>query len=249
MTTEAPTANLTAQAQGISKQAKTARKNAGKTDHPDAAMIQPYAIQASTTRTVTIIALAEAIAIVALVFGIVSMLPLKSIRPVYVGFDNVDARTVTIYPEEGFLPDRRTLAEAQAQDYVIQRESISSIGDANNDRIGFVQLMSDQSVYTAYRNFQESDEGPIKQAVQRNWTRSIEIESVSHATLAEDVVTVNFTMEDRKEVTGELLNSRTFQANVQYTFEPSRVPPQNPYFNPVGFTVVNYSLAPRDTVQ
>lgn len=171
--------------------------------------------------------------------AIVSLAPLKEVRPFVVNFGDRSEVVATIDPITEDVGGFDALARSLAQEYVIMRHSVVASAKEMERRWrpgdGFVYLASSSDVYRAFL----SEAISLSEQVQgRGVTVSILVNSVS--TLVPGAqYQVEFVMETRDKA-GKVILAKPFVSVLDVEFSAIATETRNRLTNPTGFTVVGY---------
>lgn len=174
-----------------------------------------------------------------LTIAIVSLFPLKEVRPFAVNFGEKSDVVATIDPITADVGGFDTLARGLAQDYVIMRHAVVASPKEMErrwrpgDSIIFLQSSPD-----VYQTFLREALG-VSQAVQgQGVSVSIDIKSVS-TTQPGAQYQVEFVMETHDKA-GKVILSKAFVATLDVEWNAVDTATSNRLTNPTGFTVIGY---------
>jgi type IV secretory pathway component VirB8 len=176
---------------------------------------------------------------------LVSLMPLKEIRPFLVQVVDEGSVAASIKPIQDTFEAKDILTEKLVRDYVINRHEILRSEPVMASRWrgeGIVGTMTDPR---EYRRFRDSVTEVYDQIRSNNAARRATILSVSTVT-AGKIYIVDFRSTSYDENDQEIANqvyTATLEVDFRRLDELSR---EQMLINPTGFTVVNYSLARKD---
>jgi len=197
---------------------------------------------ASAISRLAITALGVSMAINAVqAIAILQMFPLYRVVPYFVTFSDKAEQVVTIDAPKANLTNLAILNEASAKTYVMARHTISADPYETYQRWqGIVHTMSAPQVYSAF--LQETK--PIyNDLTQKKFTRSTRIISITQP--SEGFYRIEFEATDRRlgqGLTDSGEDRRTFVADLRFVNAPQTIRSEDRYINPIGFTVVTYSV-------
>jgi type IV secretory pathway component VirB8 len=178
--------------------------------------------------------------------AITQLLPLYKVVPVFVTFSDRADQVVRIEPPSGRIPSINLLVEQNVRDYITFRNSVSADANETVERWGSrVRIMSTEDVYQAFLR----ETNPVYTELRNNnFTRTITIRAVLQT--QPGFYQVEFDTYDRRQGTGltDTNETRTtWVAQMRVTLMPRNVAFEQRMLNPLGFTVVNYSVARKRT--
>ena len=200
----------------------------------------------TTTTRVAIGALGVSLAVnCVLSIAVIQMLPLYKVVPYFVTFSDKADQVVTIYPPKADTGSIPVLAENNVRQYITQRHTISNDPQETLNRWnGPIRSMSTNDVYQDFL----SETKPIyEDMVQKKFNRDIVIRSVNQT--VPGFYRIEFDAIDRRigaGLTDGGQTTRTFIAEMRYALQPKTVPYADRFINPIGFTVLNYSVRPKE---
>lgn len=205
------------------------------------------------TRWLSIALIATTFLSVALICTIFSLLPLKTVEPLTVERGNGDAILAKVEKINGEIGGPNLIAEDYSMMYVIYRHEIVRSDEVMRDRWlkgGFIEAMSSQPEYTRFYNANASILKEIRQA-----DNTIEVHLDGDPITLSPVKNnqtgtyqVKFTLITRNN-TGAEIARRHFIATLEAGFVPyQKIPDNQREQNPVGFKVVNYTIADRSSL-
>ena len=173
---------------------------------------------------------------------IAEMIPLYKVVPLMVQFSDKADQVVRIEPPSGRIPGIDILTDSSVRDYIKMRNTIAADVNETISRWGGpVHLMSSDTVYNVFTQEMKPVYDDIRAG---NFTRSIEIKSLLHT--SPGYYQVEFTAYDHKQGTG-LTDTQdvksTWIAQLRIDFEQKRIAYDQRNLNPLGFTVIEYSVA------
>lgn len=174
-----------------------------------------------------------------MVVAIVSLFPLKEVRPFAVNFSGRSDVVATIDPITMDVGGLDTLARGLAQEYVIMRHSVVASPTEMESRWrptdSIIFLESSPDVYQKFLR----EAIAVSEAVQsQGVTVSIDVKSVT--TIQEgSQYQVEFVMETRNKA-GKVILSKAFVSTLDVEWNAIATETRNRLTNPTGFTVVGY---------
>jgi type IV secretory pathway component VirB8 len=195
-------------------------------------------------RTLGFCLLSSIIVIMVMAFLLVSLMPLKEIRPFLVRVADEGTVVASIMPIQDTFEAKDILTEKLVREYVVNRHEILRSEEVMIDRWngdGYLGLTSSPEEYA---RFAEPNIELIEKLRSADATRRANIISVS-AVRAGSVYIVDFESKSYDANDG-LVDNRIYSATVDIEFRPlSDLTREQMLINPTGFTVVNYSLAEK----
>lgn len=201
-------------------------------------------------RILAIVAVVEALAIVALAFAIAALMPLQKVVPMVVSANAKGDEVVHINPATFDSPTSDYVAEVSLRNFIMKRNSISSSAaeQAANWGLGSpVQLMSSEEIY---KNWMPKARTENERLRAQHKTRTIRIDSVSKlsaSTWQIDWVSNDIPdpdpMQQGQATQGEMQQWRT---TMNIRFDPKNVKYSDRLNNPFGVTVTQLGDARRD---
>lgn len=176
-----------------------------------------------------------------LAIAIISLAPIKEVRPYLVTFSNSESNFVKIKQANENISSDIGLVKNILASYVINRETINRINDIA--RMEIVRIQSDRSVWETLENVMK-DKNSIYRT--QNLYRAVTIHSVNLFKQEEDqVALIAFSIEQTNKARTELKILK-YQAAIKYDFEKEENS-QDIYDandkNPTGFKVKEYALS------
>lgn len=176
-----------------------------------------------------------------LAIAIISLAPIKEVRPYLVTFSNSESNFVKIKQANENISSDIGLVKNILASYVINRETINRINDIA--RMEIVRIQSDRSVWETLENVM-ADKNSIYRT--QNLYRAVTIHSVNLFKQEEDqVALIAFSIEQTNKARTELKILK-YQAAIKYDFEKEESS-QDIYDandkNPTGFKVKEYALS------
>jgi type IV secretory pathway component VirB8 len=175
---------------------------------------------------------------------ILEMFPLYRVVPMFVTFSDKSDQVVTIDPPRANLTSLDILTEADVRQYILQRHTVSDDPQETINRWGGkVRVMSSQQVYNDFL----TETKPIYESLsEKRFTRSITIHSLSrtqpgyyHA----EIETTDHRLGSGLTDSGE--EHREFNIDLRVVNQQQAVRYDDRFLNPLGFTVINYAIAPK----
>lgn len=178
-------------------------------------------------------------------FTLVSLMPLKEIRPFLVQVAEEGTLVAAIQPIQDTFEARDVLTEKLVREYVVNRHEILRSTPVMQQRwspSGYLGTTTDRQEYNRFRE----QITPVLEEIQnQDAARRATIISVSAVT-AGRVYIVDFrsTSYDQND---NVIDERVYTATLEVEFRPlADLTREQMLINPTGFTVVHYSLAEKD---
>ena len=176
--------------------------------------------------------------------AILQLFPLYRVVPFFVTFSDKADQVVTIDAPKANLTNLAILNEANVRTYITARHTISADPYETYQRWqGVVHTMSAPTVYSS---FLEETKPIYNDLTQKKFTRGIRVLSITQP--SPGFYRVEFEATDRRlgqGLTDSGEDRRTFVADLRYVNAPQTIRYEDRYLNPIGFTVINYSVAPK----
>lgn len=199
-----------------------------------------------TARAFAIGFVVSSLANVALAVGIASILPLYRVQPVLIGFNEKTDQVVTLQPLEIQAKSIDAMTEKLVRQYVVLRHSVVKDDTEMTRRWGDdspIKLMTGQD---AFAQFVQETRPAYAKLAEEQFTRSIEILSVSK--LSTNFWQAEFNTTDHSLLAGldasQDLRQR-WVASMRVQYETQRITYDKRLINPLGFTVLQYSVAEK----
>lgn len=178
-------------------------------------------------------------------FLLVSLMPLKEIRPFLVQVAEEGTLVAAIQPIQNTFDAKDVLTEKLIREYVVNRHEILRSNAMMRERwnpTGYIGMTTDPK---EYRRFSEQVMPVLEEIRQREAKRRATIQSVSAVSVGEIyVVDFRSTSYDQND---RVVDERTYTATIEIEFRPLKdLTREQMIINPTGFTVINYSLAEKD---
>lgn len=180
-----------------------------------------------------------------LAFIIVSIFPLKEVRPFLVQVAEEGTLVAAIQPIQGTFEARDLLTEKLVREYVVNRHEIlrsDSVMQSRWKPSGYMGVTTEPNEYSRFRSQITSviDEVRSRDAQRRATIVSVSTVSVGNVYIV-DFRSVSYNSNDA------VVDRRTYTATIEIQFRPlDGLTREQMLINPTGFTVVNYSLAEKD---
>ncbi len=180
-----------------------------------------------------------------LAFIIVSLMPLKEIRPFLVQVAEEGTLVAAVQPINDTFDAKDLLTEKLVREYVVNRHEILRSNDVMRSRwspSGYLGTTTDSA---EYKRFSAKASELIKDIRSRDAVRRVTITSVNTVSVGH-VYLVDFTStfyDDRDNV----LEQKNYTATIEIDFRKlTDMTREQMMINPTGFTVLSYSLAEKD---
>lgn len=180
-----------------------------------------------------------------LAFIIVSLMPLKEIRPFLVQVAEEGTLVAAIQPIQDTFEAKDVLTEKLVREYVVNRHEIlrsNSVMTSRWSPSGYMGTTTESSEYSRFRN---NAAELIEEIRQRDAQRRATITAVNTVS-AGKVYLVDFvsTFYDQNN---KILEQKNYTATIEIDFRPLMdLTREQMLINPTGFTVISYSLAEKD---
>lgn len=182
---------------------------------------------------------------VVLSVSVLQLLPLYRVVPFFVTFSDKADQIVRIEPPTGKIDSLDLMTQKEVESYITKRYTISNDPQETIDRWqAHVMRRSSQSVS---QDFETETKPVYAQLTDRRMTRSVEVLAVSKAD-QRGLWRVEFMVTDRRLGTGLTdggEEKRTFIAQMRIANLPQNVAYNDRFLNPLGFTVIEYSVAAK----
>lgn len=235
--------------------------------YPDNVSDQPSYVRAieRTLRAVTLVAVISGLINVAQIMLLITVFPLQKVVPFLVTFKSQDSQVVKVEPLQANAQTMRYASEDSIRQYVTLRHKVIPDYAIMNGQWGPGSRIAAQTALQAYQDFRKSSEDELKQLVSQNYTRDVQINSVT--LLPGGTWQVAFTTIDHSAgqvlpapSTGAFGASATatnpgvvqpgesrqeWLATLRIAYQPQRVQFNDRLLNPLGFTVTDYSVTRR----
>lgn len=221
-------------------------------------------------RSVTIVATVEGLIIIALVWLIIAILPLKEVYPYLVTFRDEDQQVVAIEPIATDAPGIEYATESSVRDYVVQRHSFRPVQTHMEAQWGEGSRLSAMTEPQEFKEFTQAADIEKARMMQSGYSREIKIESATM--IRPDTWQVAFTTYDSLGgnngtltanpsqsmdsstsktdiMTADLTpksNAKRWLATMTIDYQPQNITYDKRLLNPLGFTVTDYSVTGRN---
>ena len=214
---------------------------------------QSYRLALWTARILAIVASAEAFAIVFLTSMIVSLFPLKQLVPMVLTSDDRRNQIVRVEPFEIGARGFDLLAESMARRYVELRETIDLQTEVR--RWQEVAWLTDPEIFDQFRKLmgRENKESPFERMKTDRITRTVSIAAFNmlyppHSSeKTEAAATYQLEWEAIDYRQGQEIERRTWVSTMSVKYLEQAVRAEQRFMNPIGFTVVGYSVGRKET--
>lgn len=236
-------------------------------EYPDNVSDQPSYVRSieRTLRAVTLVAVISGLLNVAMVMLIITLFPLQKVIPFLVTFKSQDSQVVKVEPLEADAQSMRYASEDSIRQYVTMRHKVVPDFNIMNEQWGPKSRIAAQTATAAYQDFRKASDDELKQLVSQNYTRDVQINSVTR--LPDGTWQVAFTTVDHSA--GQVLpappsggfsagigasnqgivqpgeSRQEWVATMRIAYQPQRVRFSDRLLNPLGFTVTDYSVTRR----
>lgn len=197
------------------------------------------------TRTLLGVCITLGLICITLGVALVGILPLKEIRPMLIGISDESQQVVRIEPLKDNLKGINLLIEKLLMHYVKQRETIDGITES--ERFGEVANMTSTKLWNEFWNFMKSDnpKSPLKAFFDSYLRREVHVKRcLSLQATAKNTYRIEWTSIDRRH--GEEVKRQDWITTLAITFEPQNVKVEDRYMNPLGLTVMHYTVSKKE---
>jgi type IV secretory pathway component VirB8 len=222
-------------------------KSASNSDHKDTLGAYPKEVRIPvlegrrylwTTRVFAVAFYMSMLLNIVLVLTVYTLVPLKKIEPMLVTFNDKNEQIVQIEPFVTGKAGIQLFTEKMAGEYVKIREEI--ILDQNEQQRRWVEYLKYRMPEQAYNAFLTTINQPYQELKQKGISRSVDIKST--VSRSQTFVEVEYVTTDTDRLGNVLLQGK-WKARLQVNYVPRNVVLAEQYFNPLGFTVLDYSIA------
>jgi len=178
-------------------------------------------------------------------FLLVSLMPLKEIRPFLVQVAEEGTLVAAIQPIQDTFEAKDVLTEKLVREYVVNRHEILRSQPVMQQRWSPSGYLGMSTAQQEYNRFREQVTTVLEEIRGRDAMRRATIISVSTVSVGQ-VYIVDFrsTSYDQND---NVVDQRVYTATIEVAFRPlDNLTREQMIINPTGFTVVNYSLAEKD---
>jgi type IV secretory pathway component VirB8 len=180
-----------------------------------------------------------------LAFIIVSMLPLKEIRPFLVQIAEEGTLVAAVRPIQDTFEAKDLLTEKLVREYVVNRHEILRSNSVMTSRWSPSGYVGTTTAPDEYRRFRGNAASTIEQIRERDGQRRASITAVNTIS-AGRIYLVEFTSTfyDQND---KILDQKNYTATIEIGFRQlTNMTREQMMINPTGFTVISYSLAEKD---
>lgn len=178
----------------------------------------------------------------ALAWTVATLIPLFRVEPYLVTFANDSRQIVHLQPFERTMKGFDAMTELLSRQYVIERHTVVADNTEMTRRWGPDGIIWKQSARDEYERFMKATKPTWDNLKSRHITRSIAI--VSSSQISPGYWQVEFIL---KESENNIVTSREgYVATLRVDYEPSAVQGEDRFLNPLGFQVLDYTVAPRE---
>jgi len=180
-----------------------------------------------------------------LAFIIVSLMPLKEIRPFLVQIAEEGTLVAAVQPIQDTFEAKDLLTEKLVREYVVNRHEILRSNSVMTSRWSPSGYLGTTTLDSEYRRFRANAAELIDQIRDRDGQRRASISAVNTVT-AGKVYLVDFTSTFYGQ-SDQVLEQKNYTATIEVGFRPlTDMTREQMMINPTGFTVISYSLAEKD---
>lgn len=203
---------------------------------------QSYRSMAWVARASTLGLVASLLLNISLVFLVVFLFPLKETRPYLLVLKDKGEQVVQIEPIGLNIKGLDLLIEGLCRRYVSLRESIDGITE--EERWKQVAFLSSEEIWHDFdgkMNLQNNT-SPLKKHREDKVTRAVTIKVSSH--VSHDVWQVEW--ESISSHHGQEIERHRWVSTLQVELRPNVYQLEDQFINPIGFTVINYTVSKRE---
>ncbi len=205
---------------------------------------ESYRAAQMIARLSTICAVVLGLTVIALICLIITLFPLKEVRPMLVTLKEKGEQVVRIEPFERNEKATTLLMETLSRQYVTLRETI----DLQTEEVRWkhLSLMTGSQLNEEFMSLMNPDnqDSPFKKRLDEQVTREIQtLSSTSLAPSAPNIFQVEWISRDRHK--GQIIGQGHWVSTLTVSLEPHEVSIEDQYINPIGFTVTHYTLAQK----
>ena len=204
---------------------------------------QSYRAMAFIARVSTLGMIVLGMLCIALVCLVIQLFPLKENRPYLLVLKDKGEQVAQIEPIAMDTKGLNLLIEGLCRRYVSLRESIDGLSE--EERWKEICFLSSEDVWQDFdntMNIKKNQNSPLKKHREDKVTRGISIKVSSK--IAEGVWQVEWeSFSSRKQ---EELERHSWFSTLQVELRPGTVTIEDQFINPIGFTVVGYTVSKRE---
>ena len=204
---------------------------------------QSYRAMAFVARVSTLGMIVLGMLCIALVCLVIQLFPLKENRPYLLVLKDKGEQVAQIEPIAQDTKGLNLLIEGLCRRYVSLRESIDGLSE--EERWKEISFLSSEDVWQDFdntMNIKKNQNSPLKKHREDKVTRGISIKVSSK--IAEGVWQVEWeSFSSRKQ---EELERHSWVSTLQVELRPGTVTIEDQFINPIGFTVVGYTVSKRE---
>ena len=204
---------------------------------------QSYRAMAFIARVSTLGMIVLGMLCIALVCLVIQLFPLKENRPYLLVLKDKGEQVAQIEPIAMDTKGLNLLMEGLCRRYVSLRESIDGLSE--EERWKEICFLSSEDVWQDFdntMNIKKNQNSPLKKHREDKVTRGISIKVSSK--IAEGVWQVEWeSFSSRKQ---EELERHSWVSTLQVELRPGTVTIEDQFINPIGFTVVGYTVSKRE---
>ena len=204
---------------------------------------QSYRAMAFIARVSTLGMIVLGMLCIALVCLLIQLFPLKENRPYLLVLKDKGEQVAQIEPIAQGTKGLNLLIEGLCRRYVSLRESIDGLSE--EERWKEICFLSSEDVWQDFdntMNIKKNQNSPLKKHREDKVTRGISIKVSSK--IAEGVWQVEWeSFSSRKQ---EELERHSWVSTLQVELRPGTVTIEDQFINPIGFTVVGYTVSKRE---
>ena len=204
---------------------------------------QSYRAMAFVARVSTLGMIVLGMLCIAVVCLVIQLFPLKENRPYLLVLKDKGEQVAQIEPIAQDTKGLNLLIEGLCRRYVSLRESIDGLSE--EERWKEISFLSSEDVWQDFdntMNIKKNQNSPLKKHREDKVTRGISIKVSSK--IAEGVWQVEWeSFSSRKQ---EELERHSWVSTLQVELRPGTVTIEDQFINPIGFTVVGYTVSKRE---
>ena len=198
-----------------------------------------------TTRLLMGVCVGLGLLSIALTTVIVGLLPLKEIRPMLIAVSDESKQVIRVEPLQDNVKGIHLLIEKLLMNYVKQRETIDGITES--PRYQEVAYMTSKALWTDHWNMikPENPKSPIKAFFESGVRREVHVvRCLSLQATARNTYRIEWTSIDSRGP--EIVKRQQWVTTIAISFDPKSVVVEDKYMNPLGLTVIHYTVAKKE---
>lgn len=198
--------------------------------------IELYRIENKLIQILFSMNIVQFVIIVVLIFGIISLFPLKEKEPYLVKFSNAEMAFAQVKKADKELANDQVTREALAVSYVVNKETKNNMDDSIRQET--VRVQSNVKVWQQHRAIVNNDKSVFQ---RKDYIREVDIITVN-VIPDTNIAQVDFRAKV-KDGRGSLIDEKDFRAVFRFDFTSQKVKFDEMSKNPLGYKVTEYSLS------